>query len=76
MTPVRTVEGATLGAVDFADWIERGEPVVLKGLARNLPLVRHGLESPAAAMAYLRRFDAGRPVTGFSGEPAIGGRVA
>lgn len=71
---VRTIEGAKRGEIDFAALIEAREPVVLKTVATDLPLVETGRQGADAAMAYLLRFDAGRPVVGFVGEPKIGGR--
>jgi len=38
------------------------------------PAVRAGLESPESAVAYVRRFDCGRPVDTLLGRPEIGGR--
>ncbi|RYE95394.1 MAG: cupin-like domain-containing protein, partial [Oxalobacteraceae bacterium] len=71
---VRTIEGKKRGEIDFAALIEAGEPVVLKAMATDLPLVEAGRQGADAAMAYLLRFDAGRPVVGFVGEPTIDGR--
>jgi hypothetical protein len=71
---VRTVEGLNRGDIDFAALVEAGEPVVLKGVAADLPLVEAGRQGVDAAMAYLLRFDSRRPVIGFVGEPEIGGR--
>ena len=71
---VRTIEGMTRGEIDFAALIEAGEPVVLKAVATDLPLVEAGREGSDAAMAYLLRFDGGRPVVGFVGDPKIEGR--
>ena len=50
------------------------EPLVLRGLAAGWPMVRAGLESQAAATAYLRRFYKDAAVVVMSGEPGIGGR--
>jgi hypothetical protein len=74
LPPVRTIEGLNRGGIDFAALVEAGEPVVLKGVAADLPLVEAGRQGIDAAMAYLLRFDSGRPVIGFVGEPEIGGR--
>lgn len=71
---VRTIEGIARGDIDFAALIEAGEPVVLKAVATDLPLVEAGRCGVEAAMAYLLRFDAGRPMVGFVGAPEIGGR--
>jgi hypothetical protein len=70
----REVAGVAPDAIPYADLLETQAPVVLKGVARDWPLVRAGLESARTAMAYLGRFDAGRPVTGYTGAPEIGGR--
>ncbi|MCW3837700.1 cupin-like domain-containing protein [Sphingomonas canadensis] len=54
--------------------MEAARPVLFKGFMRDWPLVQTGLRSPAEAIAYLKRFDGGRPVVGFTGPPGIGGR--
>ncbi len=74
MTPVRAIEDATLADLDPAALLAADRPVILRGLARDWPLVRAGLDSVAAAIALLKQFDAGRPVVGYTGDPAIGGR--
>ena len=74
LPPVWTVEGQRRGEVDFAALVAAGEPVVLKGLGADLPLVRAGRQGAEAAMAYLTRFDAGRHVVGYTAAAAIGGR--
>jgi len=54
--------------------IESGEPAIFKGVAKDWPLVRKGLEGARPAIEYLAEFDAGRPVVGYVGPPEIGGR--
>jgi hypothetical protein len=49
-------------------------PVIVKGLAADWPLVRAGEQGADAAARYLLRFDAGLPVTGYTGAPDGGGR--
>jgi hypothetical protein len=49
-------------------------PTILRGVARDWPLVARGKQGADAAMAYLRGFDGGRPVVGYTGPHAIGGR--
>lgn len=68
----RVVEGATSLSPDglLAD----GRPVILRGLVAEWPLVDAGRAGAAAAIAYLKRFDAGREVVGYTGAPEIGGR--
>jgi len=61
-------------APDLAAIVAEGIPTILKGAASDWPLVQAGHESAESAMAYLRRFDAGRPVVGYTGDPAIHGR--
>jgi hypothetical protein len=71
---VETVTGAKPHEVRPAELAAAQRPVLFKGLAAHWPLVREGLASPAAAVAYLKRFDAGRPVVGYTGPPEIRGR--
>ena len=47
----------------ISELLERGEPAVLKGIARNWGLVRAGLSSPADAMSYLLSFYNGKPLS-------------
>jgi hypothetical protein len=51
------------------------EPVLLKGLVADWPVVRAGRQSARAAADYVRRFYSGRPVTASFGGPEIRGRV-
>jgi hypothetical protein len=68
------IGGVSPDAIPYAELLEAQEPVILKGAARHWPLVQSGLESSEAAMAYLTGFDGGKPITGFTGAPEIGGR--
>lgn len=60
--------------LDPAGLIAQQQPVVLRGLVRDWPLVAKGLEGPEAAVAYLKSFYTGTAVVGYSGPPEIGGR--
>lgn len=60
--------------IDFARLIDEQTPMIFKGLAADLPLVRAGLQSAAAAMDHLRPFYTGKPLFVFTGDPAIKGR--
>lgn len=52
------------------------EPLVLRGLVGQWPMVRAGRESAAAAIAYLKRFDhGGMPVVATVAPPEAAGRV-
>ena len=69
----RVVEGlGHLPALD--DLLSEQRPVIFRGLVKDWPLAAAGREGSQAAIDYLKRFDAGRPVVGFSGAPGIGGR--
>lgn len=50
------------------------QPAVLRGLVAQWPIVRAGLESEAAASAYIRRFYRDATVGALLGGPDIGGR--
>ena len=58
---------------DLNELLEAQQPLILRGLARNWPLVRAG-GSAEQAMRYLEGFYNGKPVVGYSGPPAIKGR--
>ena len=62
------------GALPIDELLAQGEPVVLRGIAREWELVNEGARSMQAAMDCLRRHDNGQPVTYSWGAPAIRGR--
>jgi cupin-like protein len=70
---IREVAGADPRALP-EEVLESTEPLVLRGLAADWPMVRAALESQGAATAYLRRFYKDASVVVMSGEPEIGGR--
>ena len=51
------------------------QPLVLKGLVANWPVVKAGLESAQAGASYLRRFYRDATVGAMLGAPDIGGRL-
>ncbi|MET0309149.1 MAG: cupin-like domain-containing protein [Sphingomonas sp.] len=71
---VQVLEGVAPDAIPYDALMEAQQPTILRGVARDWPLVRKGLESAEAAIAYVEGFDAGRPVVAFTGAPEIGGR--
>ena len=71
----REIPGIAPDAIPYEALLDAGQPAILKGVARDWPLVREGLRGADAAIAYLKRFDGGKPVTGARGEPGIGGRL-
>ena len=74
MRRVRQVTGVTPDRIPLEELMAAQEPAVFKGLACDWPLAARGREGAAAAIAYLKSFDAGRPVVGYTGAPEIGGR--
>lgn len=62
------------GEIDPDTLLADGRPTIFKGLACNWPLVAAGRQGAEAAIAYLKRFDTGRPVVGYTGAPEIRGR--
>jgi hypothetical protein len=68
-------EIANAGAQALTDELLRStEPCVLRGLARDWPMVRAASDSAAAGDAYLRRFYRDATVTAMLGAPDIDGR--
>ena len=70
----RVIDGTDARSLPVADLIAEGRPAILRGIALDVPLVAAGLESAESAIAWLKQFDGGRPVTAYVGDPAIGGR--
>jgi len=50
------------------------QPIIFRGAVRDWPLVEAGAAGAQAAIDYLKAFDGGRPVVGYTASPAIGGR--
>ena len=72
----RVISGVSPEHVPFEELLATDEPAILKGLARDWPLVSHGRESIGQAVAYLRRFCNAKPTTVYCGEPGIRGRFS
>ena len=70
----RVIDGMAASTLPVAELIAEGRPAILRGIARDVPLVAAGRQGPEAAIAWLKQFDGGRPVTAYVGDPAIGGR--
>jgi hypothetical protein len=70
----REIEGVAPDAIPYAELLEAGEPAILKGVAAGWPLVAHGRESAASAIAYLKTFSSPRPAVLYEGDAEIGGR--
>ncbi len=50
-------------------------PAVFRRLVRDWPAVKHGLDSPAALVRYLGRFDSGKAVDALLTTPEIDGQI-
>lgn len=72
--PARVIDGIAADAIPFDALIAANEPAILRGVARDWPIVAAGLRSAADAIARLKRFEGQRPVTGYTGPPGISGR--
>lgn len=71
---VKEIEGLDPQSLDD-EILKATQPLLLKGLVSNWPMVRAGRESPTAADAYMRRFYRGDTVMAGVGKPEIGGRL-
>ncbi|WP_294395046.1 cupin-like domain-containing protein [uncultured Sphingomonas sp.] len=72
--PAREVQGLRPEQVPWRDLLAAGEPLILRGLAADWPLVAAGRTSPRAAVDYLLRFYNGRPAAGYTAPHEVGGR--
>lgn len=68
------IEGIAPDAIPYDDLMAGDRPVILKGVAKDWPLVQAGMKSSEAAMDYILRFYGGKPVTGYSTDAANDGR--
>jgi Cupin-like domain len=71
---VKSLSVGDISTVDFAELTETGEPVLLKQLVRDWPIVAAALTSDIAAGEYLRDYDAGHPLTLYRAPPSASGR--
>ena len=72
--PARAIDDVAADAIPFVALIAAGEPVILRGVVRDWPIVGSARHSDAQAMTYLKRFEGQRPVTAYTSPPDIGGR--
>src|SRR5688572_7776297 len=71
----RELHGYTVETLPLTELLAGDEPVVLKGLVAQWPLVQAGLRSRHEAMNYLRSFYNGKTVGTSRGDPQIKGRL-
>ena len=72
--PVAEIAGIAPHALTD-DILMSKQPLVLRGLVADWPIVQAGLESPQAGVAYLRRFARDAPIVAMVGSPAMRGRL-
>lgn len=72
----KILEGVQPNAIPYDELMAACEPVILKGLVHDWPLVQAGLSSDKAAMQYIETFYNGKTIGTFLGEPRIKGRYA
>jgi hypothetical protein len=70
----QVIKGLDPAAIPYGELLSAQKPAILKGVARDWPLVQQGARSAADGISYLASFDGGRPVVGYTGSPEIGGR--
>ncbi len=71
---VRDVEGCRPDSLS-EDILNSREPLVLRGLAADWPLVKAAVQSSAEAESYILSYDSGQPLTAYRAEPETGGRI-
>ena len=71
---VRELHGISLDAIPYAELLEGQVPVILRGVARDWPVIAAARQGDESAIGYLEAFDSGQPVVGFTGAPEIAGR--
>ncbi|MEW6998621.1 cupin-like domain-containing protein [Colwelliaceae bacterium BS250] len=59
---IQILAGITPQTIPFDELFSQGQPVILKGLVKDWPLVKAGQESPDLVMEELQRHDSKRPL--------------
>ena len=71
---VREVQGCRPDSLSD-DILYSAEPLVLRGLTADWPLVEAAKQSSAKAESYILQFDSGQPLTAYRGPGDINGRI-
>lgn len=66
--------GVSAAELSLDALLAEDRPVILRGMAGDWPLVAAGRAGADVAIAYLKRFDAGRAVVGYTGAAETAGR--
>jgi hypothetical protein len=72
--PILELSGLDAAAIR-RDVLSDKRPVILRGLVRDWPAVKQALDSPAALVRYLGRFDSGKSVDALLTAPQIDGQL-
>jgi hypothetical protein len=72
--PIREFSALDAAAIR-RDVLPDKRPAILRGLVADWPAVKHGLDSPAALVRYLKRFDSGKSVDALLTAPEIDGQI-
>jgi hypothetical protein len=70
----RVIEGVKADAVPYDDLLAVGEPVILRNLVGDWPLVKIGLESTIKSMEYIKSFYREKKIVSYKGKSEIKGR--
>ena len=73
---VRVIEGLRFDRIPFDELFAGNEPVLMRGLTADWPLVQAGRESPAKVMELLAAHYNRKPVIVYVGDPEIAGRFS
>ncbi|MBL4631121.1 MAG: cupin-like domain-containing protein [Paraglaciecola sp.] len=73
---VKVLEGITPDSIPFDELFAEDQPVILRGLVKDWPLVKAGKESPDKVMDELEEHDSQRPMVVYKGPPEIKARFA
>jgi hypothetical protein len=71
---VRVLDGITPESIPYDELFSLGQPVILKGLVKDWPLVKAGQQSPDKVMEQLELNYSGRPMLVYKGAPDINAR--
>src|SRR5262245_48836896 len=73
---VRVIEGLRFDRIPFDELFTGNEPVLMRGLTTDWPLVQAARESPDKVMALLAANYNRKPVIVYVGDAAMGGRFS
>ncbi len=72
---VQEITGIRCGDIPYEELVAAQQPAILKGVAKDWPLVEAGRRSSEEAMAYIERFEAGRQYIMYAVPAEFKGRI-